>query len=106
MMLVPKVAMTALLGASLDPVGTALARLFGVGIFSLGLASLKARDDLGTAAGMAVSLGITSYNVLAAVVLGWIAIVLNLGGPLLWMAGIGHALLGAVFVSALATLKR
>ena len=65
------------------------------------LACLKARHDVGSPAGVAVSIGITAYNVLAAVVLIWAAAGLGLGGLLLWGAGIGHATLGALFVSAL-----
>jgi hypothetical protein len=48
-----------------------------------------------------VSHGITSYNVLAAVVIIWAAAGLGLGGALLWGAGILHATLGVLFVSAL-----
>jgi hypothetical protein len=50
---------------------------------------------------VAVSIGITAYNVLAAVVLIWAAAGLGLGGILLWGAGIGHATLGTLFVLAL-----
>jgi hypothetical protein len=95
-----------LLGEPVDSVASVLTRLFGAGVFALGLACLKARDHVGTPAGLAVSLGITSYNVLAAVVLIWAAAGLGLGGLLLWAAGIGHASLGAVFVSALVTSRR
>jgi hypothetical protein len=70
-------------------------------VFALGLTCLKARNDVRSPAGLAVSIGITSYNVLAAVVLLWTAAGSDLGGLLLWGAGIGHATLGALFVSAL-----
>jgi hypothetical protein len=83
-----------------------LARFFGAGVFALGLACLKARDDVRSPAGLAVSIGITSYNVLAAVVLFWTAAASGLGGLLLWGAGIGHAVLGALFISAIVTLRR
>jgi hypothetical protein len=59
-----------------------------------------------TPAGLAVSIGITLYNVLAAVVLIWAAAGLDLGGLLLWAAGIGHAILGALFVAGLAQARR
>ena len=55
-----------LLGVPTDSLATVLARLFGAGVFALGLACLKARNDAGSPAGLAVSIGITSYNVLAA----------------------------------------
>jgi hypothetical protein len=102
----PTMAVTMLLGEPVDSVASVLTRLFGAGVFALGLACLKARDDLGSPAGLAVSIGITSYNVLAAVVLIWAAAGLGLGGLLLWGAGIGHAILGALFVSALVASGR
>jgi hypothetical protein len=100
-LITPAPLISLLLGGPVDPIAVALARLFGAGVFALGLACLKARDDVRSPAGLAVSIGITSYNVLAAVVLLWAAAGLNLGGLLLWAAGIGHAVLGALFVSAL-----
>ena len=100
-LIIPATVVSLLLGSSLDSIGVVLARLFGAGVFALGLACLKARDHAGTPAGLAVSVGITSYNVLAAVVLFWAAAGSGLGGLLLWGAGIGHAVLGALFVSAL-----
>ena len=53
-----------------------------------------------------MSLGITSYNVLAAAVLFWTAAESGLGGLLLWGAGIGHTALGALFLSALVRSRR
>jgi hypothetical protein len=102
----PSTVASLLLGSPLDPIGVVLARLFGAGVFALGLACLKARDDVRSPAGLAVSVGITSYNVLAAVVLLWTAAGSGLGGLLLWGAGIGHAVIGAVFVSVLVTSRR
>ena len=90
----------------MDSVATVLTRLFGAGVFALGLACLKARDDVESHAGLAVSLGMTSYNVLAAVVIIWAAAGLGLGGLLLLGAVFIHAVLGVMFVSALVTAKR
>ena len=100
-LIIPAPVVSLLLGVSMDPIASVLARLFGAGVFALGLACLKARNDVGSPAGLAVSLGITAYNVQAAVVLLWTAAVSGLGGLLLWGAGISHAVLGALFVSAL-----
>lgn len=105
-LIAPATVVSLLLGGSVDAIGSVLARLFGAGVFALGLACLKARDDVGSAAGLAVSVGITSYNVLAAVVIMWAAVGLSLGGLLLWAAGIVHAVLGALFLSALAASRR
>ena len=102
----PSTVVSLLLGGPVDGITGVLARLFGAGVFALGLACLKARHDVGSPAGLAVSLGITSYNMLAAVVLFWTAAGSGLGGLLLWGAGIGHATLGALFVSALMTSRR
>ena len=100
-LIVPAPVVSLLLGVSMDPIASVLARLFGAGVFALGLACLKARHDATSPAGVAVSLGITVYNLLAAVVLLWTAAASGLGGLLLWGAGIGHAVLGALFVSTL-----
>ncbi len=104
-LIVPAPVVSLLLGASMDQIASILARLFGAGVFALGLACLKARHDAASPAGVAVSMGITTYNLLAAVVLLWTAAASGLGGLLLWGAGIGHAVLGALFVSALVTSR-
>lgn len=49
-------------------------------------------DDAGSLAGVAVSIEITTYNVLAAVVLLWAAVGLGLGSPLLRGGGIEPSL--------------
>ena len=100
-LIIPAPVVSLLLGVSMDPIASVLARLFGAGVFALGLACLKARNDVASPAGVAVSIGITAYNLLAAVVLIWTAAGSELGGLLLWGAGIGHAALGALFVFAL-----
>jgi hypothetical protein len=105
-LMIPAPVVSLLLGAPMDPIASVMARLFGAGVFALGLACLKARDHAGTPAGLAVSLGITAYNFLAAVVLLWTAAASGLGGLLLWGGGIGHAVLGALFVSAIVTSRR
>jgi hypothetical protein len=105
-LITPALVVSLLLEVPVDAIASVLARLFGAGVFALGLACLKARDDVLSPAGLAVSIGITSYNVLAAVVLLWTAAGSGLGGLLLWGAGIGHAALGALFVSVFVTERR
>jgi len=104
-LIIPAPVVSLLLGGPGDPISSVVARLFGAGVFALGLACLKARNDVASPGGLAVSVGITSYNVLAAVVLLWTAAGSGLGGLLLWGAGIAHAALGALFVSALRTQR-
>ena len=105
-LITPAPVVAVLLGVPIDPIASVLTRLFGAGVFALGLACLKARSDVASPAGLAVSLGMTSYNLLAAVVIIWAAVGLSLGGLLLWAAGIGHAVLGLLLVSALVTSRR
>ena len=105
-LIAPGPLLSLLLGGPGDSISSVVARLFGAGVFALGLACLKARHDVGSPAGLAVSLGITAYNVLAAVVLLWTAAGSGLGGLLLWGAGIAHAALGALLVSALVASRR
>jgi hypothetical protein len=105
-LIIPATVVSLLLGGPGGSISSVVARLFGAGVFALGLACLKARDDVRSPAGLAVSVGITSYNVLAAVVLLWTVAGSGLGGLLLWGAGIAHAALGALFVSAIVTSRR
>jgi hypothetical protein len=105
-LIIPGPMLSLLLGGPVDPIASVLARLFGAGVFALGLACLKARSDVASPAGLAVSLGITAYNFLAAVVLLWTAAASGLGGLLPWGAGIGHAVLGLLFVSAIVKSRR
>ena len=69
-------------------------------MFAIGVACLKARDDVGSLANLAVSIGITGHNLPAATII-WAAGELGLGGLILWAAGIGHGVLGGLFVPAL-----
>lgn len=84
-LITPALVVSLLLGSPLDSIGVVMARLFGAGVFALGLACLKARNDVGSPAGLAVSIGITAYNVLAAVVLLWTAAGSAFGGLLFFM---------------------
>ena len=101
MLISPARAAALLLGEALDSIATVLARLFGAGVLAIGVACIKARDDVGSPAGLAVTIGITGYNLLAATVIIWAAAELGLGGLILWAAGIGHVVLGGLFVMAL-----
>ena len=60
----PASAVSFLLGGPMDSPVIVLTRLFGAGVFALGLACLKARHHAASSAGLAVSVGITSYNIL------------------------------------------
>src|SRR2546426_12320290 len=83
----PATSVSLLLGGPTDAIAAVLARLFGAGGFALGLACLKARDDVGSAAGLAVSIGIPIYNVIATVVILWASVGWSVGGMRLVAAG-------------------
>jgi hypothetical protein len=102
----PTTAVSLLLGIPVDPIAAVLTRLFGAGVFALGLACLKARNDIGSPAGLAVAYAMTCYNLLAAMFLSWATAGLGLGGAVLWVAGIGHAVLSALFVHGLSGLGK
>ena len=48
-LLSPAMVVSLLIGAPVDQLASVLVRLFGAGVFSLGLACLQARDDAGSA---------------------------------------------------------
>ena len=74
--------------------------MLGAATLGIGIAALLARNELQTHGGLAAAYGLTLYNVLAAIVILWTAA--ELGGASLWATGIIHAVIGTLFVSALA----
>jgi len=78
------------------------ARVLGAATLALGIAALLARDQLETKGGLAAAYGLTLYNVLAACLILWTVAAVGLGGAALWGAGLFHAVMGALFVYALA----
>lgn len=100
----PGLVVSVLLGGQADTLALVVARLFGAAALALGLACLKSRDNVESLAGLAIAYAITSYNVVAAVVIIWAAAGLQVGGALLWAAGIGHAVLSLLFIHALTGL--
>ena len=76
------------------------ARMLGAATLGIGIAALLARNELQTHGGLAAAYGLTLYNVLAAIVILWTAA--ELGAASLWATGIIHAVIGTLFVSALA----
>ena len=78
-----------LLGASLASSGIAVARLGGCGLLSLGLATWPSRDYVTTRAASALF----TYNLLAALYIGYLGLVVSFHGYLLWPACALHALL-------------
>ena len=79
------------------------ARVLGAATLALGIAALLARDQLATKGGLAAAYGLALYNVLAAGLILWTAAVAGLAGAALWGAGLFHAVIGALFVYAIAT---
>jgi hypothetical protein len=88
------------LGTGADPAALFFARVLGAAALGLGIAALLARNELQTHGGLAAALGLTLYNLLAACIILWTAA--ERGGLSLWVTGIIHAVIGTLFVSALA----
>jgi hypothetical protein len=76
----------------------------------LGLACLNAHGDIQSPADLAVSIGITSYNVPAAVAIIvaiiWTATRSGLGSLLLWKAEVVRSVFVVLFLAILAGAKR
>ena len=100
-LIAPALVITVLLGVPAESASVVLARFFGIGILSLGVAALQARHDTESRAGISVAYAMTCYNLVAAVLLIWAVSVVGLGGLILWVAGLGHAMLGGVFLHVL-----
>jgi hypothetical protein len=69
----PTLVVAMLLGGPVDMIASVLARVFGAGVFAIGLACLIARPDVASPAGLAASIGITSYSMVASAVIIWAA---------------------------------
>jgi hypothetical protein len=79
----------ALLGTDLSLPGIAVARLAGLGLFSLGMACWPGNDDITPHQVRALFV----YNLLAAVYLGYLRVGAGFVSYLLWPACVLHALL-------------
>jgi len=88
------------LGTDPNAASVFLARILGAATLGLGTAALLARNDLNSKGGLAAAYGLGLYNVLAAGFILWTAV--GLGGAALWSTGLVHAVIGALFVYALA----
>lgn len=86
---VPGFAGRALLGADLPAAGIAVARLAGLGLFSLGIACWPGGNETTPQAARALFI----YNLLAALYLGYLRAGAGFVSYLLWPACVLHALL-------------
>ena len=93
------------LGTGTDASVLFFARVLGAATLGLGIAALLARNELRSTGGLAAAYGLGLYNVLAACIILWTAGATGLGGTALWGAGLVHALIGALFVYALAVRR-
>lgn len=94
------------LGTALDAGAVFLARILGAATLGIGVAALLARDHIDTKGGLAAAYGLALYNVLAGGLILWTAAAVGLGGAALWGAGLFHAVIGLLFVYALAVERR
>jgi len=93
---VPDFVAGVLLGASLSSSGIAVARVAGIGLLSLGVACWPSGADATPQATWAL----LTYNLLAALYLGYLRVGGGFVGYLLWPACALHALLAVLFIRA------
>jgi hypothetical protein len=96
----------AALGTESNDGAVFLARILGAATLGIGVAALLARDHVESKGGLAAAYGLALYNVLAAALILWSTSVVGLGDAMLWGAGLFHALMGLLFVYALAIERR
>ena len=107
LLLIPTVAVSALLGAPLDTAtGLAAARIAGAALVALAIACWQARNGERGSAATGVVEAMSFYNFAAAMVLVYAGIRLDLRSALLWPAIVLHFCLGVWCVSNLWFTRR
>ena len=107
LLLMPAVAVSALLGAALDTAtGLVAGRIAGAALVGLAIACWQARNGERASPATGVVESITFYNFAAAMVLVYAGIRLDLRGALLWPAIVLHLGLGAWCVLTLWFTRR
>jgi len=102
LLLIPTVAVSALLGIPLDtPTGLVAGRIAGAALVGLAIACWQARNGQRGSPMTGVVEAMSFYNFAAAMVLGYAAIRLDLRSALLWPAIVLHLCLGVWCVSNL-----
>lgn len=91
---VPELVARVLLAAELTPSGTAVARLTGIALLSLGVACRPGTEEVSTPATRALFV----YNLLAALYLAYLRVGAGFDGFLLWPAAALHAVLALLFI--------
>ncbi len=95
MLFAPAFVIGLLLGDGLSQTGTAVARVLGIGLLSLGVSAWEnARQQVKPAA----RIGICIYNIGAAVLLGMCGTIGEMSGVILWPAVGLHGLIGATML--------
>jgi hypothetical protein len=94
----PDLACRLLFAVRPDGIGITLARFFGLGLFSLGIACLPSRAR--TSSRNAV-LGLFTFNAAAAILFAWVGVATTLRGVLLWPAVVLHAVIAAALLPQL-----
>ena len=107
LLLIPSVAVSALLGAPLDtPTGLVAARIAGAALVALAIACWQARNGERGSPATGVIEAMSFYNFAAAMVLVYAGIRLDLRSALLWPAIVLHLGLGAWCVVMLWFIRR
>ena len=95
LLVIPEVAVSMLLGGSLDtPAGLAAGRLAGTALIALAIACWQVRYEERGGPAIGVVQAMLFYNFVAAMVLVYAGIRLGLSSPLLWPAIVLHVCMG------------
>lgn len=97
MLLAPMLVVELLLGEGLGAVGVAVTRVLGVGLLSLGISTWETASLPAHNFGRA---GLCSYNIGVTVLLLFVGVTGETGGPLLWPVVGLHGLIGAAMIFA------
>ena len=108
LLLVPEIVVGLLFGQTqLVPETLLLARLGGAALLALGTVCWGAQAFHSSQAGLSLLIGVTLYNGLAAALLAYAALGMNMRGPLIWPAALYHAaMLPWCLASALRMLRQ
>jgi hypothetical protein len=98
---VPDIPCQLLFAAKPEGVGIVLARFAGVGLFALGIACLPKA----TGSHRSAVFGLFVFNFAVAILFGWVGVVTNFVGVLLWPVVVLHAVIAAALLPQLLTVK-
>ena len=100
MLVAPAFLIGLLLGNGLGPIGIAVTRVLGIGLFSLGIAGWDSQEQAQGAA-LGPRTGLVVYNVAATAMFVYLGTTGAMNGLLLWPAAALHLVIGLLMLGAI-----